>query len=238
MRQVASRGSTGNRAVVFFLWPSQEGTVTASDSTRHLRVSQSRKVIPHVVKDPARKTAAATWPQITSIPSSGLHEVPIISRLFRISIRLQKSLDRCFVPFGLTSQEAAALLLCAETGGISPGRLAKEMGRDKGKITHFVNHLERAKFVFRKGHPGDRRLVMLHATRRGHHLAPELRTIFEELRDNFLAGLLPEEIIGLGSILSQLYENIGRFPRPRLANSYKAPRSNAPRRPHRGPLSG
>jgi DNA-binding MarR family transcriptional regulator len=185
-----------------------------------------------------RKTAMPTWPQITSIPSAGLHEEPIISLLFRISIRLQNSLDRCFAPFGLTSQEAAALLLCAEAGGVSPGQLAKAMGRDKGKITHFVNRLERAKFLFRKGHTRDRRLVMLHATRRGRHVAPELRSIFEELRENFLAGLSPAEIAGLGSILSQLYENIGHFQTPRLVNPPKLFRANGADSTRRNRSSG
>jgi DNA-binding MarR family transcriptional regulator len=201
--------------------------VSVSDSRRHVRASRSREVVPvRAGKKSSDKSATPAWPKITFIPSAGAHEEPIISLLFRISIRLQNSLDRCFAPFGLTSQEAAALLLCGEAGGVSPGQLAKAMGRDKGKITHFVNRLEHAKLLFRKSHTRDRRLVMLHATRRGRHLAPELRSIFEELRYNFLAGLTPDEKAGLGSILSQLYENIGHFRIPRLINPPKAFRAN------------
>jgi MarR family transcriptional regulator for hemolysin len=212
--------------------------VIVSDSTRHLQTSQSPEVVSaRAGRKPTRKAAATTWPQITAIPSAGLGEQHIVPLLFRISIRLQKSLDRCFVPFGLTSQEAAALLLCAETGGISAGRLAKAMGRDKGKITHFVSRLERAKFLLRKNHTRDRRLVVLHATRRGQQVVPELRAIFEELRASFLAGLLAQEIAGLSSILSQLYENIGRFHPPPLVNVPKPPHNRAARPPCRSPSS-
>src|SRR5580698_3762652 len=65
-----------------------------------------------------------------------------ISRLFRTSIRLQTAFDRCFSQFGMTAQEAAVLVHCAEEGETSAGRLAKAMGRDKGKITRFVDRLE------------------------------------------------------------------------------------------------
>ena len=66
-----------------------------------------------------------------------------ISRLFRTSIRLQTAFDRCFSKFGMTAQEAAVLVHCTEERETSAGKLAKAMGRDKGKITRFVDRLER-----------------------------------------------------------------------------------------------
>jgi hypothetical protein len=60
-------------------------------------------------------------------------------------------------------------------------------------------------------------------------MAPGLRSIFEELRENFLAGLLPEEIAGLGSVLSQLYDNISRLPMPRFIAPYQVPRTDVAR---------
>jgi DNA-binding MarR family transcriptional regulator len=200
--------------------------VTVSKSARHARTSPSPATERARSETSTRKIPASDRPQLALTSSGGLHEDLIISLLFRISIRLQKSLDRCFVSFGLTSQEATALLLCAESGGMSAGRLAKAMGRDKGKITHFVNRLERAKLVLRKSHSGDRRLVTLYPTARGRRMAPELSGIFEELRKNFLAGLLSEEIAGLGSVLSQLHDNISRLPMPRFITPYQAPRSD------------
>jgi DNA-binding MarR family transcriptional regulator len=199
--------------------------VTVSKSARHARTSPSPAAEGARCETSTRKTPARNRSQLALTSSGGLHEDLIISLLFRISIRLQKSLDRCFVSFGLTSQEATALLLCAESGGMSAGRLAKAMGRDKAKITHFVNRLERAKLVLRKGYSGDRRLVTLHPTARGRQMAPQLRSIFEELRKHFLTGLLSEEIAGLGSVLSQLYDNISRLPIPSFITPYQVPRA-------------
>lgn len=59
----------------------------------------------------------------------------LISWLFRTSIKLQTSLDRRFLRFGMTLQEASVLLRCVQAGKVTPGRLAAILGRDKGKIT-------------------------------------------------------------------------------------------------------
>src|SRR5271165_5702037 len=84
-----------------------------------------------------------------------------ISRLFRTSIRLQTAFDRCFSQFGMTAQEAAVLMHCAEEGETSAGKLARAMGRDKGKITRFVDRLERSGFLTRKSDPRDHRLSII-----------------------------------------------------------------------------
>src|SRR5271154_3177074 len=90
-----------------------------------------------------------------------------LSRLFRTSIRLQTAFDRCFSPFGMTAQEAAVLLHCVEEGDISAGKIAKAMGRDKGKITRFVDRLEASGFLRRKSDPRDHRLLIIKATTQG-----------------------------------------------------------------------
>src|SRR5271169_811028 len=90
-----------------------------------------------------------------------------ISRLFRTSIRLQTAFDRCFSKFGMTAQEAAVLVHCAEERETSAGRLAKTMGRDKGKITRFVDRLEASGFLRRKSDPRDHRLLIIKATTKG-----------------------------------------------------------------------
>jgi DNA-binding MarR family transcriptional regulator len=135
----------------------------------------------------------------------------LISLLFRTSIRLQTMFDRRFSQFGLTAQEAAVLVRCVEAGETSAGKLALAMGRDKGKITRFVHRLEASRFLTRACDPKDHRLLIIKATRRGSRMAPQLRTIFEELREQFFAAILTQDIDQLRSVLSQLYENAGRL---------------------------
>jgi DNA-binding MarR family transcriptional regulator len=135
----------------------------------------------------------------------------LISLLFRTSIKLQTTFDRRFAEFGITAQEAAVLVRCVEAGETSAGKLAQAMGRDKGKIARFVSRLEASRFLTRSCDPDDHRLLILKATSRGRRMAPRLKVIFEDLREQFFEAILTVDIDRLGSLLSQLYENAGRL---------------------------
>lgn len=134
-----------------------------------------------------------------------------ISRLFRTSIRLQTAFDRCFSQYGMTAQDAAVLLHCAEEGEITAGKLARTMGRDKGKITRFVDRLEASGFLTRRSNPRDHRLSIIRATNRGRRVVPHLRIRFEEVRSQFFAGVLKVDIGKLETVLSQLHANADRL---------------------------
>jgi len=134
-----------------------------------------------------------------------------ISRLFRTSIRLQTAFDRCFSPFGVTAQEAAVLVHCVQEGETSAGKLAKAMGRDKGKITRFVDRLEASGFVSRRNDSRDHRLLIIKATSKGLRFAPQLKTRFEEVRSQFFEGVLNVDIDKLETVLSQLHANAERL---------------------------
>jgi DNA-binding MarR family transcriptional regulator len=134
-----------------------------------------------------------------------------ISRLFRTSIRLQTAFDRCFSQFGMTAQEAAVLMHCAEEGQTSAGKLARAMGRDKGKITRFVDRLEANEFLTRKSDPRDHRLLIIKATSKGRRVVPHLKTRFEEVRSQFFEGVLNVDIDRLETVLSQLHANAERL---------------------------
>ncbi|MGB9467077.1 MAG: MarR family transcriptional regulator [Candidatus Acidiferrum sp.] len=134
-----------------------------------------------------------------------------ISRLFRTSIRLQTAFDRCFSQFGMTAQEAAVLVHCAEEGETSAGKLAKAMGRDKGKITRFVDRLETSCFLTRKSDPRDHRLLIIKATSKGRRIAPHLKIRFEEIRSQFFQGVLNVDIDKLETVLSQVHANAERL---------------------------
>ena len=134
-----------------------------------------------------------------------------ISRLFRTSIRLQTAFDRCFSQFRMTAQDAAVLVHCAEEGETSAGNLAKTMGRDKGKITRFVDRLESGGFLTRKNDPRDHRLLIIRVTGKGRRVAPQLKARFEEVRSQFFEGVLNVDIDKLEAVLSQLHDNAERL---------------------------
>lgn len=134
-----------------------------------------------------------------------------ISRLFRTSIRLQTAFDRCFHKFGMTAQEAAVLVHCAEAGETSAGKLAKTIGRDKGKVTRFVDRLETDGYLTRRSDPRDHRLFIIRVTNKGRKIAPELKALFEEVRAEFFQGMLNVDLDRLETLLSQLHANAERL---------------------------
>ena len=142
-----------------------------------------------------------------------------ISRLFRTSIRLQTAFDRCFSQFGMTAQEAALLLHCAEEGQTSAGKLAKAMGRDKGKITRFVDRLEHNGFISRRSDRKDHRLQIIRATAKGQRLVPQVKLRFDELRSQFFHGVLNVDIDRLETVLAQLHANAERLCEARPART-------------------
>jgi DNA-binding MarR family transcriptional regulator len=135
---------------------------------------------------------------------------PTLSLLFRTSMRLQTVLDRCFLALGMTTQEAAVLLCCANADGISARGLAEALDKDKGRITRYVDRLVARKLVTRKIHPRDRRLLVLAPTSRGRWLAPRLKSKFEEIRNQFFADIAVEDMARLRVILPQLLTSAQR----------------------------
>jgi DNA-binding MarR family transcriptional regulator len=139
----------------------------------------------------------------------------LMSWLFQTCIRLQTSLDRRFLRFGMTPQEASLLLRCVEAGRIAPGQLAVALGRDKGKITRFIDRLQASKLVKRQVNASDRRYSIITPTPNGRRLAERLASTFEQIQRELLVDISDCHIQELGRTLSQLHQNavrIGRNP--------------------------
>jgi DNA-binding MarR family transcriptional regulator len=98
-----------------------------------------------------------------------------------------------------------------EEGDTSAGKLAKVMGRDKGKITRFVDRLETGGFITRRSNPRDHRLSIIKVTSKGRRFVPHLKARFEDVRSQFFEGVLNVDIDKLEMLLSQLHANAERL---------------------------
>ena len=131
----------------------------------------------------------------------------LVSWLFQTCFKLQTTMDRCFLKFGLTVQEATLLLRCAEMQRITPGKLAAIVGRDKGKVTRVIDRLESSGLVTREMYERDRRYSILRATRKGKLLARELACVFDSIRAELFLGIPESDVFQLGAMLPQLHKN-------------------------------
>lgn len=131
----------------------------------------------------------------------------LISWLFRTSIKLQTALDRRFLRFGMTLQEASALLRCVQAGKMTPGSLAAVLGRDKGKITRFIDRLEGSRLVTREIDRRDRRFSVIKPTGKGKQVARDLAYVFDRVRKELFLGIQERDVRRLSQMLPQLHEN-------------------------------
>jgi DNA-binding MarR family transcriptional regulator len=131
----------------------------------------------------------------------------LTSWLFQTCIKLQTSLDRRFLRFGMTGQEASVLLRCVEARRITPGQLAIALGRDKGKVTRFVDRLESSLLLTRDIDRRDRRFSILKPTAKGKQIARVLASVFDNIRKELFAGILESDVLRLGKMLPQLHKN-------------------------------
>jgi len=147
----------------------------------------------------------------SELSASDWHKDLLISWLFRTSSRMQTSLDSCFMKFGMTLQEAIVLLCCVQAGTISPGRLASVLGKDKGKITRFIDRLDTSRLVTRDVLRRDRRFSIIKPTGKGRQLARELVVVFKRIRKELFTGIVASDVRCLERMLPQLFGNASRI---------------------------
>ncbi len=131
----------------------------------------------------------------------------LVSVLLRMGMRLQRACDERFREFGMTAQDAALLLHCAEAGEITQSKLADAVGRDKSKITRFAYRLEPKGFLSRKTNTRDRRRSTIRVTRKGYRLARLLKVRFAEVRNELFRGVLDMDIAQIEAAFEVLEAN-------------------------------
>ena len=143
------------------------------------------------------------------------HREVLIATLLRTAIKLQNRMDLRFRRWRITAQEASVLLRTVEARRITPGGLAKSLGRDKGKVTRFIQRLVARNLIRRKVKAQDRRVAELEPTSRGRAISSRLKFVFDQLRDDLFRGVPAEEVEQVGNILLALLSNLDRGPRQR-----------------------
>lgn len=142
-----------------------------------------------------------------SLSSKEWHKELLLSWLFQTCFKLQAVLDRCFSHFRVTFQEAVVLMHCVDARETVPSRLALALGKDKGKITRFIDRLEGSDLVKRQVSAIDRRYSIIKATPKGKRLAERVASTFEQIREELFVDVLDDDIDRLGRTVPQLHRN-------------------------------
>src|ERR1700746_2111404 len=141
---------------------------------KHAQIGRGRKVVSVLVATSRRGLSK-------TLRGQEWRKDLLMSWLFQTCIRLQTSLDRRFLRFGMTVQEASVLLRCVEARQWSPGKLSVVLGRDKAMVTRFVHRLEAVHLITRERNPRDKRLSIIKPTGKGKRLAQDLASVFDKV---------------------------------------------------------
>ena len=105
-------------------------------------------------------------------------EVAVSTLVFHLGRELRTALDRRFESHGITSQQAALLLLSRLLKEPSPIKMAARLGTDAAGMTRLLDRLESKGLVRRHRHPDDRRSIVIEVTEEGQALLPRVGPAF------------------------------------------------------------
>ena len=157
----------------------------------------------------ARKTASAD----ETVEVHPREEEAISSLVFHLGRELRTALDRRLLGHGITSQQAALLLLSRLLKEPSPIKMAARLGTDTAGMTRLLDRLEDKGFIFRKISPDDRRSLVVVLGPRSKKLLPRLIPAFRQVNTGLLDGFNQQELKTLDLMLRRLLKNARKLNR-------------------------
>jgi DNA-binding MarR family transcriptional regulator len=134
-------------------------------------------------------------------------EEQVSSLVFHLGRELRTALDRRLNSHGLTSQQAALLLLSRLLHEPNPIKMAERLGTDAAGMTRLIDRLEKKELIFRKIDPDDRRSIVVVLGPKSKHVLPRLIPEFRNVEEGLLDGFSKPEVELLNLMLRRLLKN-------------------------------
>ena len=129
-----------------------------------------------------------------------------VSLVFHVARELRTALDRKFDAHGVTSQQAALLLL-SRLQRVSPNKMAERLGTDTAGMTRLLDRLESKGFIARKTSAEDRRSIVVVLGPRSKRILPRLIPEFRRAEKGLLDGFDEHEVRVLDVMLRRMLKN-------------------------------
>jgi DNA-binding MarR family transcriptional regulator len=140
-------------------------------------------------------------------------EEAVSSLVFHLGRELRTALDRRLLGHGITSQQAALLLLSRLLKEPSPIQMAARLGTDTAGMTRLLDRLETKGFIARKISPDDRRSLVVVLGPRSKNILPRLIPAFRQVNTGLLDGFDEHELKSLHLMLRRLLKNARKLNR-------------------------
>ena len=93
-------------------------------------------------------------------------------------------------------------------GALNQSELAEHVGVRRATISVALRPLEKAGLVERTSDPDDRRVMQVVATEKSQELRPRVYEVWEQLNQEMISGLNPEEIRAFDRLLRKVRRNL------------------------------
>jgi DNA-binding MarR family transcriptional regulator len=172
------------------------------------RVSRGNAAPEPLTAGPSRSSVAVSV-NLPDLEKPEREHDDLLTSILQTGARLQNTLDKHFLPHGLTMLDAIVVLSCVEAArGVTPGTLAVVHGRDKGKITRVVDRLLAKGFVIRSVGRRDRRISLIKPTPKAKKAAPLLVDLFIAIRHQLFAEMPKNDLEHVADSLVRLCETV------------------------------
>jgi len=122
---------------------------------------------------------------------------------------LRRAFDERVRALGVTGPQARLLFHLTRSEGENQGFYAEELDVEPITLCRMVDRMEEAGMVERRPAPADRRARQLFLTERSRTAIPALRECVDQLLEDMLAGIGPDERETFAQVLTTIGTNLG-----------------------------
>ena len=124
----------------------------------------------------------------------------LISKVYqKLIINLQKSFSESGIE--VTPIQVMLLFFLQQNNGLSLTQISQGLMLENPTVTGLIDRLEKLGYVKRSDHPKDRRIYLVHLTKRGDTIADKALPIVKKLNEEIKKGYSKKEVENFKKVL-------------------------------------
>ncbi|MBU0754733.1 MAG: MarR family transcriptional regulator [Planctomycetes bacterium] len=138
----------------------------------------------------------------------------LLSPIHRATRQIDLHLAEKIKAFGVNTAEGHLLTYLLSYAPCVVSELYRVFGLKPSTVTSMLDRLENQPFLERKPHPKDRRSWVITLTPKGKNLALKLRQMIEQLEEDVLKQLKPNQLKGFHAVMDAVAQTTKQQVRP------------------------
>ena len=124
----------------------------------------------------------------------------LISKVYqKLIVNLQKSFSKSGIE--VTPIQVMLLFFLQQNNGLSLTQISQGLMLENPTVTGLIDRLEKLGYVKRSDHPNDRRIYLVHMTKKGNKVANKALPIVKKLNQEIKKGYSKEEVENFKKVL-------------------------------------